>query len=58
MGGFALGTNSMWSVLPMRLKARVLALISVMPKILSAVYHSWNCQKLLAAEQLLAGQAA
>jgi hypothetical protein len=45
--------------LPMRPKARVLALISVMPKILCAVQYSssWNCQ-MLAAEQLLPGQAA
>jgi hypothetical protein len=41
----------------MRPEARVLALFSVMPKILSAVYHSWNSQ-MLAAEQLLPGQAA
>ncbi len=31
--------NSMWSVLPMRPKARVLALISVIHKLLCAVYH-------------------
>ncbi len=31
--------NSMWSVLPMRPKARVLALISVIPKLLCAVYQ-------------------
>ncbi len=43
---------SLWSVLPMRPKARVLALISVMPKLLCALYQ------MLAAEQLLAGQAA
>ncbi len=51
--------NFMWSVLPMRPKARVLALISVIPKLLLYVLFtsSWNCQ-MLAAEQLLAGQAA
>jgi hypothetical protein len=49
----------MWSVLPKRPKARVLALISAMPKLQYYVLHtsSWNCQ-MLAAEQLLAGQAA
>ncbi len=48
----------MWSVLPMRSQARVLALISVMPKLVCAVYQQlrWNCQ-ILAAEQLLPGQA-
>ncbi len=34
---FIFPNNSMWSVLPMRPKARVLALISVMPKLLCAV---------------------
>ncbi len=29
----------MWSVLPMRPKARVLALISVIPKLLCAIYQ-------------------
>jgi hypothetical protein len=43
--------------LPMRLKARVLALISGMPKLISAVYQQLDCQ-MHTAEQLLPGQAA
>ncbi len=43
--------------LPMRPNARVLALISVMPKFLSAVYQQLDCQ-IHTAEQLLPGQAA
>ena len=43
--------------LPMRPKARVLALISVMPKLISAVYQQLDCQ-MHTAEQLLPGQAA
>jgi hypothetical protein len=41
----------------MRPKARVLALISVMPKLISAVYQQLDCQ-MHTAEQLLPGQAA
>ncbi len=47
----------MWFVLPKRPKARVLALISVVPKLLCAVYKQLDLPE-LAAEQLLAGQAA
>ncbi len=45
----------MWSVLPMRPKTRVLALISVIPKQLCAVYQHL---KLPNADQHLPGQAA
>jgi hypothetical protein len=38
--------------LPMRPKARVLALINVMPKLISAVYQQLGCQ-MHTAEQLL-----
>jgi hypothetical protein len=41
----------------MRPKARVLALIGVMPKLISAVYQQLDCQ-MHTAEQLLTGQAA
>ncbi len=41
----------------MRPKARVLTLISVMPKLISAVYQQLDCQ-MRTAEQLLPGQAA
>ncbi len=47
----------MWFVLPIRPKARVLGLISVMPKLLCAVYKQLDLPE-LAAEQLLACQAA
>jgi hypothetical protein len=43
--------------LPMSPKARVVALISVMPKLISAVYQQLDCQT-HTAEQLLPGQAA
>jgi hypothetical protein len=43
--------------LPMRPKARVLALISVMPKLISSVYQQLDCQ-MHTAEQLLPVQAA
>ena len=43
--------------LPMRPKASVLALISVMPKLISSVYQQLDCQ-MHTAEQLLTGQAA
>ncbi len=43
--------------LPMRPKARVLALISIMPKLISAVYQQLDCQ-MHTAEQLLSVQAA
>jgi hypothetical protein len=43
--------------LPERPKARVLALISVMHKLISAVYQQLDCQ-MHRAEQLLSGQAA
>jgi hypothetical protein len=43
--------------LPMRPKASVLALISVMPKLISSVYQQLDCQ-MHTAEQLLPGQAA
>jgi hypothetical protein len=43
--------------LPMRPKARVLALISVMPKLISAVYQQLDSQ-MDTAGQLLPGQAA
>jgi hypothetical protein len=43
--------------LPMRPKARVLALISVMPKLISAVYQQLDCQ-MHTAEQLQPGQSA
>jgi hypothetical protein len=41
----------------MRPKARVLALIRVMPKLISDVYQQLECQ-MHTAEQLLPGQAA
>ncbi len=41
----------------MRPKARVLALISIMPKLINAVYQQLDCQ-MHTAEQLLSGQAA
>jgi hypothetical protein len=41
----------------MKPKARALALISVMPKLISAVYQQLDCQ-MLSADQLLQGQAA
>ena len=41
----------------MRPKARVLALINVMPKLISAVYQQLDCQ-MHTAEQFLSGQAA
>jgi hypothetical protein len=41
----------------MRPKARVLALISVMPKLISSVYQQLDCQMHI-AEQLLSVQAA
>ncbi len=41
----------------MRPDARVLALISIMPKLISAVYQQLDCQ-MHTAEQLLPGQAA
>ncbi len=40
----------------MRPKARVLALISIMPKLISTVYQQLDCQ-MHTAEQLLSGQA-
>ncbi len=43
--------------LPMRPKARVLALMSVKPKLISAVYQQLDCQ-MHTAEQLLTSQAA
>jgi len=42
--------------LPIKPKARVLALISVMPKLISAVYQQLDYQ-MHTAEQLLPGQA-
>jgi hypothetical protein len=42
----------------MRPQARVLAQISVMPKLLCAVYQQLELLQMLAAEQLLPGQAA
>ncbi len=47
----------MWFVLPMRPQARVLGLMSVMPRLLCAVYKQLDLPE-LAAEQLLACQAA
>jgi hypothetical protein len=41
----------------MRPKARLLSLISIMPKLISAVYQQLDCQ-MHTAEQLLSGQAA
>ena len=41
----------------MRAKVTVLALISIMPKLISAVFQQLDCQ-MHTAEQLLPGQAA
>jgi hypothetical protein len=47
----------MWSLLPMRPEARVLTLVSVIPKLLCDEYQQLELP-MLAAEQLLPGQAA
>jgi hypothetical protein len=48
----------MLSLLPMRSKVRVLALISVLPKLLDVLDTSSGNRQMLAAEQLLPGLAA
>jgi hypothetical protein len=50
--------NSTWSVLPMRPKARMLALISIQSTLLYSLYQQLELpDQMLKAEQLLQGQA-